>query len=191
MGRAGTEPDADRYEVRHAFADVAIVGGGPAGLSAARSAAAAGARVMLIEQDFLFGGQLLAERPDGPAAAWLDETEAALRGLDNVTLMSRTTAFGVYDGNVLGLVGRGHPGSDNGAQQILTILRARAIVFATGAIERPLVFSNNDRPGVMLASAARTYLNRFAVLPGRKVVVATTTTTPTARPSISPPRAPR
>ena len=71
LGRASTEPDPDRYEVRHAFADVAVVGGGPAGLSAARAAAAAGARVALIEQDFLLGGQLLAERPDGEAASWL------------------------------------------------------------------------------------------------------------------------
>jgi sarcosine oxidase subunit alpha len=87
-------------------------------------------------------------------------------------MMPRTSVFGVYDGNVLGLVERDQ--ADGGSRQILTMLRARAIVFATGAIERPLVFSNNDRPGAMLASAARTYLNRFAVLPGRKVLVATT-----------------
>ncbi|ESW94166.1 sarcosine oxidase subunit alpha family protein [Mesorhizobium sp. C280B] len=177
LGRAGTGPDPDRYEVRHAFADVAIVGGGPAGLSAARAAAAVGARVALIEQDFLLGGQLLAEPSDSAAAGWLRQAEAELEGFETVALMKRTTAFGSYDGNVLGLVKQRDPTDPkpNGeARQTVTMLRARSIVFATGAIERPIVFSNNDRPGVMLASAARTYLNRFAVLPGKKIIVATT-----------------
>ncbi|MDX8533065.1 sarcosine oxidase subunit alpha family protein [Mesorhizobium sp. VK25A] len=175
LGKAGLEADPDRYEVRHAFADVAIVGGGPAGLSAARAAANAGARVALIEQDFQVGGQLLSERPGSEAATWLQGVETELRDFGNVDLMGRTTAVGLYDGKVLGLVERRDDAQAAGqARQAFTILRAGAIVFASGAIERPLVFSNNDRPGVMLASAARTYVNRFAVLPGRKAVVATT-----------------
>ncbi|RUW71646.1 sarcosine oxidase subunit alpha family protein, partial [Mesorhizobium sp. M1E.F.Ca.ET.063.01.1.1] len=144
-------------------------------LSAARAAATAGASVALIEQDFLLGGQLLSERPDADAAAWLSAIEAELAGLDNVTLMRRTMAFGTFDANTLGLIERRDGrAAEDAARQVFTMLRARSIVFATGAIERPLVFSNNDRPGVMLASAARTYLNRFAVLPGKKIVVATT-----------------
>ncbi|RWM30604.1 sarcosine oxidase subunit alpha family protein [Mesorhizobium sp.] len=175
LGKAAMEPDPDHYEVRHAFADVAIVGGGPAGLSAARAAASAGARVALIEQDFRFGGQLLSERPGSEAAAWLQAVEAELEGFGNVGLMERTTAVGLYDGKVLGLVERRDDAQAAGqARQVFTILRAGAIVFASGAIERPLVFSNNDRPGVMLASAVRTYVNRFAILPGRKAIVATT-----------------
>jgi len=174
LGQASTELDPARYEVRHAFADVAVVGGGPAGLSVARAAASAGARVVLVEQDFLLGGQLLSERSDGEAASWLKTMEAELGDFANITLMRRTAAFGAYDGNVLGLVERCDPqDSSRSARQIVTMLRARSIVFATGAIERPLVFPNNDRPGVMLASAVRTYLNRFAVLPGKKAVVAT------------------
>jgi sarcosine oxidase subunit alpha len=177
LGKAGTDPDPDGYDVRHAFADVAIVGGGPAGLSAARAAAAAGARVVLIEQDFLLGGQLLNERPESEAAGWLSAIEAELKGSADVTLMPSTTAFGIYDGNVLGLIQRrDHFGAaaNKQAAEVVTLLRANAIVFAAGAIERPLIFANNDRPGVMLASAARTYLNRFAVLPAKNALVATT-----------------
>lgn len=175
LGRASTDPDPDRYEVRHAFADVAVIGGGPAGLSAARAAAAAGARVVLVEQDFLVGGHLLTEPPESRAASWLSQMQAELESFQNVTVMKKTNAFGSYDGNVVGLVGRGSvtgPPHAGEGRQTFTMLRAHSIVFAAGAIERPMVFSNNDRPGVMLASAARAYLNRFAVLPGRKVVVA-------------------
>ncbi|MBZ9846856.1 sarcosine oxidase subunit alpha family protein [Mesorhizobium sp. CA14] len=175
LGRAGTERDPDRYEVRHAFADVAIVGGGPAGLSAARAAAYAGSDVALIEQDFLLGGQLLSERSDGEAAAWLKAIETELAGLPNVTVRRRTMAFGIYDGNTLALIERNDdPVVQGAARQVFIMLRARAVIFAAGAIERPLVFSNNDRPGVMLTSAARTYFNRFAVLPGENILVATT-----------------
>jgi sarcosine oxidase subunit alpha len=177
LGRAGREPDPDRYETRHLFADVAVVGGGPAGLAAARAAAGAGASVVLIEQDFLLGGSLLAEPAGSEAVPWLATMEAELRALPNVTVMTRSVAFGAYDGNVLGIVERrDHRAPDPGrgeARQVLAILRARTIVLAAGAVERPLPFANNDRPGVILASAARTYLNRFAVLPGRRVIVAT------------------
>ncbi|TIN30353.1 MAG: sarcosine oxidase subunit alpha [Mesorhizobium sp.] len=108
------------------------------------------------------------------AAAWLSQVEADLKSFETVTLMKRTSAFGIYDGNVIGLVEQRDqtgPQPANEARQTVTLLRARSIVFATGAIERPMAFSNNDRPGAMLASAARIYLNRFAVLPGKKIVV--------------------
>ena len=176
LGSAAATPDPDIYDVRHAFCDVAVIGSGPAGLSAVRAAASAGARVTLIEQDFLFGGRLLSEPANGPAAAWLDSIIADVSNMGGVNLMPATTAFGVYDGNMLGLIQRpAAPLARGEARQTFTMLRAGAIVFATGAIERPLIFPNNDRPGVMLASAARTYLNRFAVLPGKRILIATST----------------
>ncbi|MES0070474.1 sarcosine oxidase subunit alpha family protein [Mesorhizobium sp. M0074] len=177
LGRAGEEPDPDRYEVRNLFADVAVIGAGPAGLSAGLAAGEAGARVVVIEQDFLAGGTLLSKPADGEAQAWLSGTLARLADMPNVSMMTRTTAFGAYDSNVLGLVERRGSGDTDPlkgeARQMVVLLRAKTIVYATGAIERPLTFANNDRPGIMLASAARMYLNRFAVLAGTRVVVAT------------------
>lgn len=174
LGKATMEADPDTYVVRDDFTDVAVIGAGPAGLAAARAAAMAGARVTLIEQDFALGGQLLAE----PAAQeWLGDGVAELQGLANMRIMRRTTAFGLYDGNALALIENADPFRPDGAVlpvKTFTLLRAGSIVFATGALERPTVFSNNDRPGVMLASAIRTYLNRFAVLAGRRIVVGTT-----------------
>jgi heterotetrameric sarcosine oxidase alpha subunit len=171
LGRASETPDPDRYDVRHEFADVAVIGAGPAGLAAAIAAAEAGAEVTLIEQDFLEGGSLLSTADPAEAAELAAMAERIAR-LANLKVMLRTTAFGLYDGGTLGLIERRN---DERGQvgQALVMLRARSIVFATGAIERPLVFAENDRPGVMLTSAARTYLNRFGVLCGRKIVVAT------------------
>ncbi|MFD2052064.1 2Fe-2S iron-sulfur cluster-binding protein [Mesorhizobium calcicola] len=176
LGRAGEERDPDKYEVRHLFADVAVVGTGPAGLSAALAAGEAGAKVVLAEQDFIAGGSLLSEPADGQAGALLAGMLARLADLPNVTLMTRTSAFGTYDGNVLGLLERHSSRSADPrrgeARQTLALLRAKSIVYCTGSIERPLTFANNDRPGIMLASAARTYLNRYGVLAGKKVLVA-------------------
>ncbi|MEZ5773302.1 MAG: sarcosine oxidase subunit alpha family protein [Hyphomicrobiaceae bacterium] len=177
LGRAGREPDPDRYEGRHAFADIAVVGSGPAGLAAALAAGRSGARVLLIEQDFEAGGSLLAEPEGGVEAAWRARVLGEIASLPNVTLALRTTAFGLYDHMTLGLVERrDHERADPAsgrARQVVVTLRAKAVVLATGAIERPLVFNNNDRPGVMLASAARTYLNRFGAAVGRRAVIVT------------------
>jgi methylglutamate dehydrogenase subunit C len=177
LGRASEAADPDRYDTRHAFCDVAVVGAGPAGCATALSAARAGARVVLIEQNFQPGGQLLAAPAGGAGNRWLAETAAEMKTLPKLRLMIRTTAFGVYDGGTLGLVERhvqalAHPAKGI-ARQSLVLLRSRAIVFATGAIERPLLFPDNDRPGIMLASAARSYLHRFGVRAGDKTVVAT------------------
>ena len=169
LGRGVHERDPDRYETRHAFADVLIIGGGPAGLSAAVAAGRAGQRVVLAEQDFLLGGSLLSEAVASEAESWRAQRVRELESLPNVEVLTRTTAFGLYDGNTVALLER----RDSDVRQVAITLRARSIVFATGATERPLIFRNNDLPGVMLASAVRTYLNRFAVLCGKKVVVVT------------------
>jgi methylglutamate dehydrogenase subunit C len=172
LGRGVHERDPDRYETRHAFADVLVIGGGPAGLSAAVTAGRAGARVVLAEQDFLLGGSLLLEDVAGEAESWRQQRVRELESLPNVEMLTRTTAFGLYDSNTVALVER-RDAVAGSVRQVVIILRARSIVFATGATERPLIFRNNDLPGVMLASAVRSYLNRFAVLCGRKVVVVT------------------
>ncbi|WP_244564590.1 sarcosine oxidase subunit alpha family protein [Rhizobium sullae] len=172
LGKASMEPDPDFYDARDDFTDVAVVGSGSAGLCAARAAAEAGARVLLIEQDFEIGGRLLS---DPAAAAWLNTIRAELATMSNVRVMTRTAAFGQYDGNTLALIEDANPiveGAARVARKTFTLLHTKSIVFSTGAIERPLVFSNNDRPGVMLSSAIRTYVNRYAVLPGKEVVIA-------------------
>ncbi len=176
LGRATHERDSDRYETRYAHTDVLVIGGGPAGVCAALAAGATGARVLLVEQDFLLGGGLLLEREAG-ARRWLEDARAALARLPNLEVLTRATALGLYDGNTVALLERhDHEQPDprrGAARETITTVHARAIVFATGAAERPLVFTDNDRPGVMLAAAVRGYLNRHAVLLGRQAVVAT------------------
>ena len=178
MGRGGYFPDPDSYEKVNAHCDVLIVGAGPAGLAAAHAAARRGADVMLVEQDFALGGSLLAEPADGDCARWTREIEGELNDLSNVRILTRTTAFGAYDSNVFGLIERcwdhTHAPPEDQPRHRYWQVRARSAIIATGAIEQPIVFGGNDKPGVMLAGALRSYINRFAVLAGRDIVVATT-----------------
>lgn len=178
LGRATDTPDPDRYAQRWAHAELLIVGGGPAGLAAALAAAPSGKRIILCDQDEAFGGALLGEPQaavDGkPARDWIEGVLAELACFPNVRLLPRTTAFGYGLHNMVALAERlaDHlPGIPTGARERKWLVRAERVVLATGSIERPLPFPDNDRPGVMLASAARTYANRYAVLLGRNAAV--------------------
>jgi heterotetrameric sarcosine oxidase alpha subunit len=177
IGRAPQTPDPDSYEKVNAFCDVLVIGAGAAGLAAALAAGRAGARVILVEQDFVLGGSLNDEPPGGAGDRWRDAIIAELRAMTNVKIMSRTTAFGAYDSEVYGLIERvadhlAEPPAHQPRQRYW-VVRTRAAVLATGAIEQPLVFGHNDLPGVMLASSVRRYLNRFGVLCGRNVMICT------------------
>ena len=172
MGSASTAVDTNSYQRRNTHCDVLIVGAGPAGITAAQAAASSGAKVFLVDEAPAPGGWLRRERLiiNGlPGHQWADHTVAELLELNNVTVLSRTTAFGFYDHNLIGLVQR--VGSE--VAERLWRVRAGHVILATGAIERPIAFANNDRPGVMLAAAARGYLNQFAVRSGKRAVVFT------------------
>jgi sarcosine oxidase subunit alpha len=185
LGESPTQADPDRYSNRFIHCDVLVVGAGPAGLAAASAAAESGARVIVCDEQSEFGGSLLGE-PDGERAPkiagegapeWLTRTVNILTRNPRVTLLPRTTAFGYFPHNLVGLnqrltdhLAEPHPDSPRERQWQV---RAQEVVLATGAIERPLVFPGNDRPGIMLAGAVRTYLNRYGVIPGSRAVVVT------------------
>ncbi|HUC18220.1 MAG TPA: sarcosine oxidase subunit alpha family protein [Acetobacteraceae bacterium] len=181
LGRAPAAPDAARYAQRYAHCDVLVIGAGPAGIAAAIAAADSGARVILCDEQSEPGGSLLSENEarieNLPAAEWLSASLARLSSLDRVTLLPRTIAFGYFPHNMIGLAQdltdhQGEP-DDETPRGRLWQVRAREVVIASGAIERPLVFPDNDRPGIMLADSARTYVERYAVKPGSRAVIFT------------------
>jgi sarcosine oxidase subunit alpha len=178
FGHAPVGPDPDRYETRNLHCEVLVVGAGVSGLRAASVAAEAGSRVVLAEQDLQLGGRGVwdGSTVDGVSGAlWAQTRIQRLANFKEVRILCRTTAVGFCERDVVTLaesvppheLRRGVP------RECFLVVRAKTVVLATGAIEQPLIFCNNDRPGIVLAGAAHQYLRRYAVAVGRRVLIAT------------------
>ncbi len=178
LGALSGGRDRDLYEKAWAHCDLLVIGGGPTGLMAALTAGRSGKRVILADEDFLLGGRLLSDglrigACSGPE--WVTETLEALESLPNVTVMARTTITGAFDGGTYGAHERvaEHLGETDAPRSIFWRIVAKHAVLATGATERPIAFPANDRPGIMTAAALRTFLGRYGVAPGKRVVLFT------------------
>jgi len=180
LGVASLKPDPDRYEHKFEYCDVLIAGSGPSGLSSALAAAKNGAKVILAEDKSRFGGSLLNDEVtigNKKGKDWADEVISQLKSMSNVIVKNRSQVFGYYDHNMTVMVEKIKDHIENPTKytprQKLWYIRAKEVILSTGSIERPLVFGNNDRPGIMLASAAKEYLKTYGVLVGRKPVIFT------------------
>ena len=180
LGVAPLKPDPDRYEHKFEYCDVLIAGSGPSGLSSALSAAKNGAKVILAEDKPRFGGSLLTDEVtigNKKGKDWADDTLSQLRSMPNVIVKNRSQVFGYYDHNMMVMLERTRDHINNPSKfiprQKLWYIRAKEVIISTGSIERPLVFGNNDRPGIMLASAAKEYIKVYGVLVGKKPIIFT------------------
>ncbi len=172
LGGLSGQTNPDQYEKAFGFCDILIVGAGPTGLMAARTAGRAGADVVLADEDTAMGGRLLreVEEVDGqPGAAWVAGVLDELAEMDNVRLMPRTTVTGAYDQGTYAALER--VVSADGPFECFWRIVAKRTILCAGALERPIAFPNNDRPGIMMASAVRSYVNRWGVAPGKAVTI--------------------
>jgi len=180
LGIAPLKPDPDRYEHKFEYCDILVAGSGPSGLASALTSAKNGAKVILAEDKPRFGGSLLTDDVtigNKKGKDWVTETIAELKSMPNVIVKNRSQVFGYYDHNMMVMVERSKDHIENPSEftprQRLWYIRAKEVIISTGSIERPLVFGNNDRPGIMLASAAKEYLKVYGVLVGKKPIIFT------------------
>ena len=180
LGIAPLKPDPDKYEHKYEYCDVLVAGSGPSGLSSALSAAKNGARVILAEDKVRFGGSLLTDEVtigNKKGKEWADEIISQLKSMPNVIVKNRSQVFGYYDHNMMVMCERTKDHIENPSEftprQKLWHIRAKEVIISTGSIERPLTFGNNDRPGIMLASAAKEYMKVYGVLVGKKPIIFT------------------
>jgi len=177
LGRMTKGASPEQSERAFAHCDLLVIGAGPAGLMAARTAAEAGADVIVIDENTEIGGRLLSDNEEiggKPGDVWAGEMRDTLAAMDNVRIMTRTTVTGVYDALTFGAlerVGQHLAHAADLPRECFWRIRAKAAVLAAGALERPIAFPMNDRPGIMLASAVRSYLNRYGVAPGRNLTL--------------------
>jgi len=180
LGVAPLKPDPDRYEHKYEHCDVLIVGSGPSGLASALAAAKNGAKVILAEDKPRFGGSLLTDEVtigNKNGKDWADETISQLKSMPNVLVKNRSQVFGYYDHNMMVMLEKTRDHIEKPLKftprQRLWYIRAKQVIISTGSIERPLVFGNNDRPGIMLASAAKEYIKIYGVLVGKNPIIFT------------------
>ncbi len=179
LGSISNKVDPDIYDKGFLHCDILIVGSGPSALMSCLIAAKSGANVILVEEDFMFGGKLLTENEvinSEKSIVWVNKTIKELKTFKNVKLMKRTTLYGVFDHGVLGALERktDHlPDNNNKPKQILWKIFTKKTLVCSGSTERGLVFRNNDRPGIMLLSAIKAYVNRWGVIPGKKILIFT------------------
>ena len=180
LGIAPLKPDPDRYEHKFEYCDILIAGSGPSGLASALAAAKNGAKVILAEDKPRFGGSLLTDDVtigNKNGKDWADDTIVQLKSMPNVIVKNRSQVFGYYDHNMMVMFERIKDHIENPTKftprQRLWYIRAKEVIVSTGSIERPLVFGNNDRPGIMLASAAKEYMKVYGVLVGKKPIIFT------------------
>ena len=180
FGAASIKHDKERYEHKYEYCDLLITGSGPSGLASAYAAAQNGAKIILAEDKPRFGGSLLTSDVtigNQSGDEWANKIISELKSMPNVIVKNRSQVFGYYDHNMLVMSERvsDHlPKSEKYTpKQRLWYIRAKEVIISSGSIERPLVFGNNDTPGVMLSSAAKEYMKVYGVLVGKNPIVFT------------------
>ncbi len=180
LGVASVEKDKERYEHKFEYCDLLVTGSGPAGLASAYAAAKSGAKVILAEDKHRFGGSLLLDDvsiDNLSGKDWADKIISELKEMPNVTVKNRSQVFGYYDHNMLVMYERVGDHLEKKSKftprQRLWYIRCKEVILSTGSIERPIVFGNNDTPGVMLASGAKEYMKVYGVLVGKKPIIFT------------------